>query len=307
MYAECPNCHAIFRVTPSILAQANGRVRCGECQTVFTAVVETQEPTDIDQDATTPELGTSPETEQIDLTAEEMAELFSSEVEEEVLEPRHPEPPVEETVYQEQSTEPQSELFGEKDLPQPQPRQQDPEYQASQAHSRETVRATPRTEHHSVFDNHTLLGILGLCLLMLLFGQYLYKNRDELVQYPSMRPMLETLCSVTGCELAARVSLGQIELLNHGIYSHPNETDALMIKATIVNHAQFKQPLPIIELSLSNIRGEKIALRRFGPSEYLPASEAVEDSLMDSEKQINISLQVKDPGKDALAFEFEFL
>lgn len=321
MYAECPNCHAIFRVTPAILEQANGNVRCGECQTVFKAMIESPDPEDVVETVDTGAVS-GPETEIIDeLTEEEMAELLSTDVEEEVATPEviteteneteAPPGDTDESQLPETETEElQPELFGQHEAP-------EPELPVVEAAPTETEEAPTEAQatlppegagnRSSIFENHSFLGITALVLLLLLGAQYLYKNRNELAQYPSMRPLLESLCGAASCDLPPQIALPKVELLNHGIYSHPNENDALMIKATIVNHAKFSQPLPIIELSLSNIRGEKIALRRFGPSEYLPSAEEVEGSLMETEKQISISLQVKDPGKDALAFEFEFL
>lgn len=37
MYAECPHCQALYRITPAELQAANGWVRCGECGHVFEA------------------------------------------------------------------------------------------------------------------------------------------------------------------------------------------------------------------------------------------------------------------------------
>ena len=37
MYAQCPQCNAVFRVSDQQLSQAVGRVRCGECHGVFWA------------------------------------------------------------------------------------------------------------------------------------------------------------------------------------------------------------------------------------------------------------------------------
>lgn len=38
MYTRCPKCSTCFRVTDKHLAIANGKVRCGQCQTVFNAL-----------------------------------------------------------------------------------------------------------------------------------------------------------------------------------------------------------------------------------------------------------------------------
>ena len=38
MYTCCPHCAAVFRVSASLLGQAGGRARCGECREVFSVV-----------------------------------------------------------------------------------------------------------------------------------------------------------------------------------------------------------------------------------------------------------------------------
>ncbi|MCK4744179.1 MAG: zinc-ribbon domain-containing protein, partial [Sulfuriflexus sp.] len=39
MQTECPHCHTFFHVTDEQLQAAEGQVRCGKCNTVFTAEV----------------------------------------------------------------------------------------------------------------------------------------------------------------------------------------------------------------------------------------------------------------------------
>lgn len=41
MYLECPRCHALFRIRPDTLSQAEGWVRCGECEFIFNGSNET--------------------------------------------------------------------------------------------------------------------------------------------------------------------------------------------------------------------------------------------------------------------------
>jgi len=38
MYTQCPECHIAFRVTAKVLQQADGRVRCGNCNHAFNAI-----------------------------------------------------------------------------------------------------------------------------------------------------------------------------------------------------------------------------------------------------------------------------
>ena len=78
-----------------------------------------------------------------------------------------------------------------------------------------------------------------------------------------------------------------------------------MINGTIANNASYPQPLPVLELSLNNLRGKQVALRRFAPIEYLSQSTLIDS--MPPGVPISFRLEVVDPGQNALAYEFEFL
>lgn len=53
MYTRCPACHTYFRVTSEQLGVARGKVRCGECRTVFYAPSSLTEKPPADTDKTT--------------------------------------------------------------------------------------------------------------------------------------------------------------------------------------------------------------------------------------------------------------
>ncbi len=292
MYAECPYCHAIFRVTPTILRLAKGKVRCGECDTVFDAEID---PDELEKT----------EKQRSDISPSESTAGFNlsdSSPEATQLLTRLPEFGLSEspTAAQKSPENMQDKL--------PPPSQAPITQTPPQGVALENTKPATKTRPKKVAPvTNFLIASFALGLVILLFAQYLYKNHVELSQYDSLRPTLTQLCKVANCTLPLQIDTKKIALLNHGIYSHPNIEDALMIKATIVNQAGFPQPLPVIELTLSNIRGKKMALRRFTPAEYLTAETLPEDGIMLENKNISVSIQVKDPGKNALAFEFEFI
>jgi len=149
--------------------------------------------------------------------------------------------------------------------------------------------------------------VIGGFLLILLLGlQYMYTNREQFAAYPETRGIVTTLCKITGCELAPQVNLASIQLLNHAVYSHPTRENALIIKALIRNRAEFQQPYPIIKLTLGDLNDNMVAMRRFGPGEYL-SEQVEENALMPVNQNIAVQLQVIDPGPNAVAFEFDFL
>lgn len=155
------------------------------------------------------------------------------------------------------------------------------------------------------------LGTLVLTLLILisisgLFLQYAYYNLNTLAKTPELRPWLSIMCQQTPCTLPPPKNRKLISLSSKNIYSHPNVDNALMISASIINQANFAQDFPIIELRFENVRGETIAGRRFKAVEYLGIPEN-QISKMQPDVPINISLEIMDPGKDMVSYEFAFL
>ena len=51
--------------------------------------------------------------------------------------------------------------------------------------------------------------------------------------------------------------------------------------------------------------GQKVAMRRFLPNEYLPKKSKIEKG-MPSETPIQVEIELMDPGSKAVNFEFEF-
>lgn len=277
MYSECPNCHAIFRITPEILARANGHVRCGECQTVFAAT-----PIDSDNEGSSAEnpssAGEFAQDVELDPTQEQIETTSADEPQ--AVEPSLSVP----TDQLELVPEPDIEVLAEFTKP------------ASLIVARPPSRSSASA----------WLSIASLLLLFTLITQYLLANRLELSQKPGMRPVLETLCSVFQCEVPQRRDASLIVLKKHAVYSHPTVDGALMIEGLLQNDADYPQPYPVVELRLSDIRGNTVALRRFGPDEYLKPLPNMAP-IMPARAQVPLQLEVSDPGKNALAFEFSFL
>lgn len=147
---------------------------------------------------------------------------------------------------------------------------------------------------------------LGSLMLMLVFlGQTIYFKHNELGQISQLRPWVEFFCKHASCELSLQIDIGQIELLGQDIRSHPKSKKALLVSATIINNAAFTQPYPGLQLNFSDMNGEKIAMRNFNPKDYLPSGMNVEKG-MESNVPIQIELEIVDPGKNAVNFEFDF-
>lgn len=152
----------------------------------------------------------------------------------------------------------------------------------------------------------TVLWSLSIvALLVLLMGQYLLSNRDQLAQIPSLRPLLSHLCKLDGCTLQPLRALHNIELLNRNIFTPPHSHHVLAMMATINNTASFPQPYPIVQISFANLQGKIVAIGVFKPSQYLPHP-VPSNKEMPPNTPISIEVAFNDPGPQAVSYEFSF-
>ncbi len=177
--------------------------------------------------------------------------------------------------------------------------------------TRKTARATPKpaiekTSPLPLLFNQITLSAGSLILIMLLLGQYIYFARNHLAeQYASLRPLLESMCDHLECELVLQRDLSKLQLTHRDVRSHPAAPDALLINAAFVNKATFPQPYPAIELKLSNLSGRLVGSRIFQPGEYLAGSPDIKAGIPPN-TQVYLVLELADPGKQAVNFEFDF-
>ncbi len=155
-------------------------------------------------------------------------------------------------------------------------------------------------------------------LFMLLFigvligSLYGYRNRPQLYNNPTIRPVLEFGCQWLKCDVPARVAFDQLKMVKKNMYSHPSIPGALIVNVSFVNNAEFDQQLPGLHMVLTNRVGRTVAKRNFLPSEYMgskakPRSTDEEfKGTIASKQQLDVVLEVTDPGRDAESFEFFF-
>ena len=150
-----------------------------------------------------------------------------------------------------------------------------------------------------------MLALLNGLLLVCLLGQAAYASRDRWLDHAALRPWLDAACERLHCRLPARRDLGQIALVARDVRPHPSVAGALMISATLQNRAHFVQAYPGLEITLSDLNERRIAMRRLAPQDYLGDAIALGRGLPPG-ATATIDLEVADPGKLAVAFEFRF-
>lgn len=147
----------------------------------------------------------------------------------------------------------------------------------------------------------------GLTLLApLLLAQVAWGQRNELLQNPVSRAWIERGCAVLRCTLPLARDADSFILLSRDVRPHPSVPNALIISATLRNDADVTQAFPTVEITLTDLDEQRIAMRRFKPAEYLGDARTLNSGLA-AHASTALVFEVADPGKNAVAYEFKFL
>lgn len=144
------------------------------------------------------------------------------------------------------------------------------------------------------------IGGLGLLLL----AQIALAEWPHLAADARWRPWLARLCERLECALPPWREPGAVRITSREVRPHPSVPGALLISASFRNDAAFAQPWPLLELVLSDLDGSGVAGRRFTPAEYL--GRTPEGDSIGPGQSAAITLELHDPGPNAVAFSFEF-
>lgn len=271
MYTFCPGCSTVFAVNAEHLLAAGGRVRCGNCGLVFRAFDYVYEELDAAQSALA------------DHRARQAEQLYQIDEEDGA------------------GTEP-----GEEEIEsQGADGRDDDDDETAEEYYLPPGYSVALSRRHNL-GRSLAKGVVIIALLLLLGVQWIYFNRNVLAAQQVWRPGLQTLCTILHCDLPLQVDRSRIELLNRDVRKHPRVTGALLVNATLVNRAAFRQPYPTLEVTFSNSSGTPVAARFFSPEEYLGEHTDLKAG-MPVDVPLQVVLEIKDPGEDAVSFQFEFL
>ena len=300
MQTQCPHCDTKFRVTEAQVQAADGFVRCGVCNEVFNAIEvashHKHQASLLDNVAANE--SSEKESTIEALTAEKQPAAVTEENE------RIKELPDDEAVIvntrtaADETKKDAFDLFNEE--------------------SNETLQHVVPDKFRDSYSSQspslvtTALWSTGILLLTAtLIIEYTWFNRDQLNKIPELQGTISILCQQFKCKNFSIRDPANIELISRNIYSHPNEKSALMVNITMRNNAAFAQPYPIMQIDFSDIRGNSVAARRFWPKEYL-ANESKQHNteqpfILQANSSASVALEIQDPGKQAMTYEFNFL
>ena len=147
-----------------------------------------------------------------------------------------------------------------------------------------------------------LWRLLALLLTLALVAQVGWLTRAALVRNAVTRPWLLDVCRVLAVPSPQVRDLALLRLDARDIRRHPDMPDALLISATLHNTAPWTQPYPLLEVRLSDLAGRAVAARVFAPTTYLPDAALATRGLPPGARAA-ISIEIRDPGRQAVAFE----
>ena len=292
MYIVCPSCKAPFQIQSAHLRVARGKVRCGQCSSVFSA------PGAVFDDLSEA-VQYAESTETSSSLADEIDELVDNALTK-----------IEGSVGYDLDAIPayraDADFYAIPTLA---------EFPDAILEAASEEKYWDRATPPEFAEDHSNGGLSRpfwwavaavIALTMLLAGQFVYAERYELARFESVRPWLETFCKPLACDLPLRRVTSKIESLERQVRDHPHAKDALLINASFVNNADFTQAYPVFQVSFFDVSGTRIAVRNFQPEEYLQNQQDTKHGLQSSQ-QTSVQLEVVDPGDKAVSFQFEFL
>lgn len=283
MYTQCPECLSVFSLDAQTLAKAHGHVVCGHCNASFDSLATLAEQLPPEPFAEMPLNEPALEPPCVDLV---------------VYRPR-PDPPA---VVVNDEPAPAT-ASGVEDFSQlvfaPRFAREQRSQQPAPSAKRE------RRPSRSSGERHWPWVVACLLLTLLLGAQLAWAKRDELIRNVVVGSWLRSSCAALGCELPLVAAPQQLRLLASNVQAHPSVAGALMISASVRNDAAFAQPYPVLTITLSDAQGQRLAMRRLQPREYLDDDTILHRGLAPDASAV-LLLEVEDPGDKAVAFEFGF-
>lgn len=288
MYTQCPECLSVFSLDVHTLAQAHGFVVCGHCKAGFDSIATLAQ----------------------HLPPEPFDELA-------INEPAFEPPTVDLVVYRPRPAAVVPVAVVEDDKPAAEAPQQaaedfsqlvfTPRFARASGARRPEKKPPGKAFHPARRSGERRWPWVVACsiLALVLGAQLAWAERNLLIRDATVGSWLQGTCRMLGCNLPLVSAPHQLHLVASNVQAHPTVKGALMISASVRNDAAFAQPYPVLKVTLTDARGQHLAMRRLQPEEYLDDQSVLHRGL-DPGASAVLLLEVQDPGADAVGFELAF-
>lgn len=298
----CPSCQTIFRVTSEQIRARAGKVRCGQCRTVFNAIDGL-----IDDDA--PPTPIAPEPAAGATSAEQATDAAA--VAAVAIQPwqaptHHPGFEIDLALPPELALPPVSEpvdVQPDDRLPEPAPSAPEP----GLTHAEEPARESLVRPRETLAYGKWLEGVMGrpalpadramtkpyaiiaLLLAVMLACQGVFHFRVAIaLGLPGLRPALAALSDALGADMPLPRHSEWMSIETSELQIDPGHHKLLALQATLRNRAAYVQAYPALELTLTDTHDKVVARRVLQPDEYLPPS-----GLLDEAFAANADLELR--------------
>ena len=146
--------------------------------------------------------------------------------------------------------------------------------------------------------------LAGISVLVLALGlQIILAKRDALAENPAWRPLVSRLCLLASCQLEAWRQPEAFVPVRQAVVADTEQSGVLRGQLSFRNDAQWPQPWPQIEIRLTDVAGDVIAMRRFRPREYLNADQ---EGDVKSGQTVSVEIALQETSGKAAGFAFDF-
>jgi predicted Zn finger-like uncharacterized protein len=305
MQTRCPSCDTHFRVTPAQIKVRAGTVRCGRCSFVFNALDTLVEDISITNTIVAPydlpsELPTTTEQTSTFLD-EEIDTVVADDAVDEVIDETNgggadeisdgtsvidPGGDSVEAAPEIMAAEIAAEAETEHE-PAPARKILDdtldiPEESDPPPPTLDDYLANPYV-HDTHVPSSSWPWVLGTAVVVLgLLLQATYYYRVELAVWrPELRPILQAACQPFNCEVPRPRYVDNLSIESSDLRPDPQQPGHLTLTATLHSKASFAQEWPMLELTLTDVNDNKLAVKHFSARDYLPKDKNYKRAIAD--------------------------
>lgn len=312
---QCPECHALFRVSEGQMRLAQGQVRCGACLTVFDAqshalqrVGQAPAPAEPNPPEAN-ELKAPPASGAGSTTSATARSSYSTQgANARVVQFSQTHANETSSSAPAAKSAPTSQPApGAETQPQPQPNQQPKPAIDPALIPQIDILAEPIVLHNNEPREANPVAVLfwTLCSMLALaglLGQYLWFERATLANQPALTPFYQIACERVRCDLNANQGLANLKPDQVVARPHQQFTDLISLAIRIRNEAAFAQPYPAIEVSFIDLKGNLVSRRTFQPGQYL-GTNLEGAARLPAGLDIEVNLPLTTPGPEAVSYE----
>ena len=135
------------------------------------------------------------------------------------------------------------------------------------------------------------LSWLLLLGLLLIAAQLLWLLRPLWLAHPGVRQVLTPVVTALGSSLERPVLRDVWQTSRVDLVADAATPGVWQVSAVLMHSARILQPWPVLELQMKNEAGDIVGSRQLMPSDYLPASGAVD--LLEGEQPVQIQVGIR--------------